>query len=139
MYILQKQGLLVIPRTELTYPAHTLKMHEKASQAPTDHVMPDFEDACPYEFKGDKSRGVMVEALNTLDWGNKVIAIRPNNIKSKYLPRRRAGDRPRCTGQVPRHHPAEDGDARGHRPPVPPARRTRSCRPDGRRTSRSKR
>jgi citrate lyase subunit beta/citryl-CoA lyase len=85
MYILQKQGLLVIPRTELTYPAHTLKMNEKASQAPTDHVMPDFEDACPYEFKGDKSRGVLVEALNTLDWGTKVIAIRPNNIKSKYF------------------------------------------------------
>lgn len=85
MYILQKQGLLVIPRTELTYPAHTLKMNEKASQAPTDHVMPDFEDACPYEFKGDKSRTVLVEALNTLDWGTKVIAVRPNNIKSKYF------------------------------------------------------
>ena len=85
MYILQKLGLVVIPRTELTYPAHTLKMNEKAAQAPTDHVMPDFEDACPYEFKGDKSRGVLVEALNTIDWGRKVIAIRPNNIKSKYF------------------------------------------------------
>ena len=85
MYIMQKLNRFVIPRTELTYPAHTLKMNEKAAQAPTDHVMPDFEDACPYEFKGDKSRGVLVEALNTLDYGGKVIAIRPNNIRSKYF------------------------------------------------------
>lgn len=85
MYVLQKQGRFVIPRTELTYPAHTMKMNEKAAQAPTDHVMPDFEDACPYEFKGEKSRAVLVEALNTLDFGNKVIAIRPNNIRSKYF------------------------------------------------------
>ncbi len=85
MYVLQKKGLLVIPRTELTYPAHTIKMHEKAAAAPTDHVMPDFEDACPYEFKGDRSREVMVEALNTIDFGNKVIAIRPNNIRSKFF------------------------------------------------------
>ena len=85
MYVLQKKNLLVIPRTELTYPAHTLKMHEKAASAPIDHVMPDFEDACPYEFKGDASRKVMVEALNTIDFGNKVIAIRPNNIRSKFF------------------------------------------------------
>src|SRR3990172_6296600 len=63
MYIMQKQGRFVIPRTELTYPAHTLKMNEKAAVAPTDHVMPDFEDACPYEFKGEKSRAVLVEAI----------------------------------------------------------------------------
>jgi citrate lyase subunit beta/citryl-CoA lyase len=85
MYVLQKKNLLVIPRTELTYPAHTLKMHEKAASAPVDHVMPDFEDACPYEFKGEASRKVMVEALNTIDFGNKVIAIRPNNIRSKFF------------------------------------------------------
>ena len=85
MYILQKQGRFVIPRTELTYPAHTMKLNEKASQAPVDHVMPDFEDACPYEFKGEPSRKTLVEALNTLDYGTKVIAIRPNNIRSKYF------------------------------------------------------
>ncbi len=85
MYIMQKQGRFVIPRTELTYPAHTIKMNEKAAQAKVDHVMPDFEDACPYEFKGEQSRKVLVEALNTIDYGTKVIAIRPNNIRSKYF------------------------------------------------------
>jgi citrate lyase subunit beta/citryl-CoA lyase len=85
MYIMQKQGRIVIPRTELTYPCHTLKMNEKAAGAPVDHVMPDFEDACPYEFKGDASRKTLVEALNTIDFGTKVIAVRPNNIRSKYF------------------------------------------------------
>ena len=85
MYILQKQKRFVIPRTELTYPCHTLKMNQNAAKAPVDHVMPDFEDACPYEFKGDASRKTLVEALNTIDFGNKVIAIRPNNIRSKYF------------------------------------------------------
>lgn len=85
MYVLQKLGRFIIPRTELTYPAHTMKMNQNAAKAPTDHVMPDFEDACPYEFKGEKSRAVLVEALNTLDFGGKVIAIRPNNIRSKYF------------------------------------------------------
>ncbi|MEX0750230.1 MAG: CoA ester lyase [Dehalococcoidia bacterium] len=82
---MQKLNRFVIPRTELTYPAHTLKMNEKAAQAPVDHVMPDFEDACPYDFKGDPSRSTLVEALNTFDFGGKVIAIRPNNIRSKYF------------------------------------------------------
>ena len=85
MYVMQKQGRIVIPRTELTYPCHTLKMNQNAAKAPVDHVMPDFEDACPYDFKGEPSRTTLVEALNTIDFGTKVIAIRPNNIRSKYF------------------------------------------------------
>jgi malyl-CoA/(S)-citramalyl-CoA lyase len=85
MYLLQKLNRYVIPRTELTYPCHQLKMHKNAAAAPVDHVMPDFEDACPYEFKGEQSRQTMVEALNAVDFGHKVIAIRPNNIQSKFF------------------------------------------------------
>ncbi|MCH7837568.1 MAG: CoA ester lyase [Chloroflexi bacterium] len=85
MYVLQKLNRFVIPRTELTYPCHLLKMHQNAAAAPVDHVMPDFEDACPYEYKGEASRATMVEALKSVDFGAKVIAIRPNNISSKYF------------------------------------------------------
>jgi citrate lyase subunit beta/citryl-CoA lyase len=60
-------------------------MHQNAAAAPVDHVMADFEDACPYEFKGEPSRKVMVEALNTIDFGTKVVTIRPNNIHSKFF------------------------------------------------------
>src|SRR5438105_7854846 len=88
MYVLDKGARFVIPRTEMTYPAHSMKLHQNAADAekcPVDHVMADFEDACPYEFKGEKSRKVMVEALNTLNFGDKVITIRPNNIHSKFF------------------------------------------------------
>jgi citrate lyase beta subunit len=85
MYVLKKQNRFVIPRTELTYPSHQLKMHQNAAKTPVDHLMPDFEDACPYEYKGEASRQTMVEALNTIDFGHRVIAIRPNNIKSKFF------------------------------------------------------
>jgi citrate lyase subunit beta/citryl-CoA lyase len=88
MYVLDKGARFVIPRTEMTYPGHSLKLHQNAAdpeKSPVDHVMADFEDACPYEFKGDKSRKVMVEALNTLDFGKKVVTVRPNNIHSPFF------------------------------------------------------
>jgi citrate lyase subunit beta / citryl-CoA lyase len=88
MYILDKGNRFVIPRTELTYPGHSMKLHQTAAdpvKAPVDHVMADFEDACPYEFKGEKSRKVMAEALNTLDFGKKIVTVRPNNIHSPFF------------------------------------------------------
>jgi citrate lyase beta subunit len=85
MFYLEKLDRPVIPRTELTYPGHRLDLHEKAAQAPVDHVMADFEDACPYEFKGEPSRKVMVEALNKIDFGGRVVTVRPNNVQSKYF------------------------------------------------------
>ena len=88
MYVLDNGTRFVIPRTEMTYPGHNMKLHQTAAdavKAPVDHVMADFEDACPYEFKGPKSRKVMVEALNTLDFGRKVVTVRPNNIHSPFF------------------------------------------------------
>ena len=88
MFVLDGGTRVVVPRTELTYPGHNMKLHTNAASAektPVDHVMADLEDACPYEFKGDKSRATMVEALNTLDFGKKVITVRPNNIRSEFF------------------------------------------------------
>ena len=88
MFVLDGGTRVVVPRTELTYPGHNMKLHTNAASAektPVDHVMADLEDACPYEFKGDKSRATMVEALNTLDFGKKVITVRPNNIRSVFF------------------------------------------------------
>ncbi|MCH8029194.1 MAG: hypothetical protein IH874_04600 [Candidatus Dadabacteria bacterium] len=88
MFVLDGGTRVVVPRTELTYPGHSMKLHVSAAnplKSPVDHVMADLEDACPYEFKGEESRGVMVEALNTLDFGNKVITVRPNNLRSEFF------------------------------------------------------
>jgi len=88
MYVLDNGARFVIPRTEMTYPGHSIKLHQNAADAeksPVDHVMADFEDACPYEFKGEKSRKVVVEAFNTLDFGKKIVTVRPNNIHSPFF------------------------------------------------------
>jgi citrate lyase beta subunit len=88
VFVLDGGKRVVVPRTELTYPGHNLKLHQNAAdpvKSPVDHVMADLEDACPYEFKGDKSRQVMVEALNTIDFGKKVITVRPNNLRSEFF------------------------------------------------------
>jgi citrate lyase subunit beta/citryl-CoA lyase len=88
MFIVENGARFVIPRTEMTYPGHNMKLHQNAAdpeKSPVDHVMADFEDACPYEFKGEKSRKTMVEALNTLDFGKKIVTIRPNNIHSPFF------------------------------------------------------
>ena len=52
MFILDEGKRVVVPRTELTYPGHSLKLHQNAAdptKSPVDHVMADLEDACPYE------------------------------------------------------------------------------------------
>ena len=88
MFVLDEGTRFVIPRTEMTYPGHSMKLHKNAAdpvKAPVDHVMMDFEDACPYEFKGPQSRECVVEALNTLDFGKKVVTVRPNNIRSEFF------------------------------------------------------
>lgn len=88
MFVLDRGKRFVIPRTEMTYPGHSMKLHQNAAdpvKSPVDHVMMDFEDACPYEFKGPKSRQCVVEALNSLDFGKKVITVRPNNIRSEFF------------------------------------------------------
>jgi citrate lyase beta subunit len=88
MFVLDRGKRFVIPRTEMTYPGHSMKLHQNAAdpvKSPVDHVMMDFEDACPYEFKGPKSRQCIVEALNSLDFGKKVITVRPNNIRSEFF------------------------------------------------------
>jgi len=88
VFILDEGTRVVVPRTQLTYPGHNLRLHQNAAdptKSPVDHVMADLEDACPYEYKGDKSREVMVEALNTLDFGKKVVTVRPNNLRSEFF------------------------------------------------------
>src|SRR5881392_3869630 len=88
MFVLEGGKRFVIPRTEMTYPGHSMKLHQNAAdpvKSPVDHVMMDFEDACPYEFKGPKSRQCVVEALTTLKFGKKVITVRPNNIRSEFF------------------------------------------------------
>jgi citrate lyase subunit beta/citryl-CoA lyase len=73
-----------IRRTELTCPAHSLKMMTKAAGSEADEVILDLEDSCAVSQKVE-ARKTLVEALNTLDFKNKIRAFRPNNIRTKFF------------------------------------------------------
>jgi citrate lyase subunit beta / citryl-CoA lyase len=74
----------VVRRSELTCPAHSLKMMTKATSSAADQVMFDLEDACAVSQKVG-ARQTLIEALRTLDFGDKVRAFRPNNIRTRFF------------------------------------------------------
>lgn len=74
----------VVRRSELTVPGHSLKMMAKAAASSADQVMFDLEDACAVSQKVE-ARKTVVEALNTLDFGGKIRAFRPNNIRTRFF------------------------------------------------------
>jgi citrate lyase subunit beta/citryl-CoA lyase len=74
----------VVRRSELTVPGHSMKMMAKAATSNADQVMLDLEDAVAVSQKVD-ARKTVIEALNTLDFGGKIRAFRPNNIRTKFF------------------------------------------------------
>jgi citrate lyase subunit beta/citryl-CoA lyase len=73
-----------IRRTELTCPAHSLKMMSKAAASEADEVILDLEDSTALSQKVE-ARRTLVEALNTLDFKGKIRAFRPNNLRTKFF------------------------------------------------------
>ena len=70
-------------RSELTTPGSSMKMMEKAASSDADEVMLDLEDAVAPSEKKD-ARGKIVEAVHDLDWTGKVVAVRINDLDTRY-------------------------------------------------------
>jgi citrate lyase subunit beta/citryl-CoA lyase len=73
-----------VRRTELACPAHSLKMMAKAAASDADEVIFDLEDGCALSQKVE-ARKTLVEALNSLDFKDKIRAFRPNGIRTKFF------------------------------------------------------
>ena len=73
-----------IRRSELTCPAHSLKMMTKAAASDADEVILDLEDSCAVSQKV-AARQTVIEALTTLDFKGKIRAFRPNNVRTKFF------------------------------------------------------
>ncbi|MBI4362851.1 MAG: CoA ester lyase [Euryarchaeota archaeon] len=73
-----------VRRTELTTPAHSMKMMSGAASSKADEVMLDLEDACAMSQKVG-ARKTLVEAATTLDWSRKILAFRPNNLRTHFF------------------------------------------------------
>ena len=72
-----------IRRTELTVPGHNLAMMTKAAASAADEVILDLEDACAVSQK-IAARQTVIQALQTLDFGGKIVAFRPNGVHTHY-------------------------------------------------------
>jgi len=101
-----------VRRTELTCPAHSMKMMSKAADSAADEVILDLEDSCAVSQKVD-ARKTLVEALKTLDFKGKIRAFRPNNVRTPYFYRdlidvvENAGERVDCV-VIPKVYGADD-------------------------------
>ena len=73
-----------VRRSELTCPAHSLKMMAKAAATTADEVIFDLEDACAVSQKVE-ARQTLIEALTTLDFKGKIRAFRPNGVRTRFF------------------------------------------------------
>ncbi|EJL72303.1 citrate lyase beta subunit [Variovorax sp. CF313] len=72
-----------LQRSELAVPATSERFFSKACASDADVVFLDLEDAVADRFKDD-ARHKAIEALNTLDWRNKSVAVRINGLDTPW-------------------------------------------------------
>ena len=70
-------------RCQLSVPASSVRMIEKAAASEVDHVFLDLEDACAPNQKV-AARDNIVDALNNLDFGNTVRCVRINDTGTEW-------------------------------------------------------
>ena len=70
-------------RCQLSVPGSSEKMMAKASNLELDHVFLDLEDAVAPNAKAS-SRGLIVNALNSLEWKPKTVCVRINDVETEY-------------------------------------------------------
>jgi citrate lyase subunit beta/citryl-CoA lyase len=70
-------------RCQLSVPGSSEKMMTKASALDLDHVFLDLEDAVAPSAKPG-ARGMIVEALNGLDWQPRTVCVRINDVETEW-------------------------------------------------------
>ncbi len=69
-------------RSQLFVPAISEKMIRKSIELEADSIIFDLEDSVPYEDK-DKARELLRKSLEELEWKNKELCVRINNLGTK--------------------------------------------------------
>src|ERR1039458_1763389 len=90
-HINRAQGAIMtlrLRRSELSTPASSPKMIEKAMGTAADMVFLDLEDAVAPSQK-EAARKNAVEALRNLDWGKKIRAVRVNRSEERRVGKER--------------------------------------------------
>ena len=72
-----------IQRSELAVPATSQQFFEKAAKGPADSIFLDLEDAVAPS-RREEGRANAVEALNSVDWGNKTMSVSVNDLTTPW-------------------------------------------------------
>jgi malyl-CoA/(S)-citramalyl-CoA lyase len=85
-------------RSELAVPGSSPQLFEKAARGAADVVFLDLEDAVAPD-KKEQARKNIVQGINEIDWGTKILSVRINGLDTPYMYRdlvdvlEQAGDR----------------------------------------------
>ena len=71
-------------RSELAVPATRTELFEKAAKGWADIIFLDVEDSVAPDEK-EVARKNVVQALNEIDWGNKVMSVRINGLDTQFM------------------------------------------------------
>ncbi len=71
-------------RSELAVPGSSPQMFEKAAASEADVIFLDLEDAVAPDQK-EQARKNVVQAINDIDWGKKVLSVRINGLDTHYM------------------------------------------------------
>ena len=79
-----EQATTRLNRSELAVPGSSPEFFEKAAKSNADVIFLDLEDAVAPDDK-EKARENIVQALNDIDWGKKVMSVRINGLDTHYM------------------------------------------------------
>lgn len=79
-----EQARARLQRSELAVPGSSPKMFEKAAASEADYIFLDCEDAVVPDDKVQARKNI-IEALNDIDWGDKVMSVRINGLDTHYM------------------------------------------------------
>ena len=82
-FTLIEQATPRLHRSELAVPGSAPGMFEKAAQSKADQIFLDLEDAVAPDDK-EQARKNIIQGLNDIDWGKKVMTLRINGLDTQY-------------------------------------------------------
>src|SRR4051812_27414470 len=72
-----------LQRSELALPATSERFIAKAAACDADGIFLDLEDTVA-EGQKDKARTQAIEAINRVDWGQKIVSVRVNGLDTRW-------------------------------------------------------
>jgi len=71
-------------RSQLAVPGNQTKFFEKSATSNADAIFLDLEDSVSIDEK-DQARDNVIQALNDIDWGNKLMLVRINGLDTPFM------------------------------------------------------